>query len=232
MNRHCPNCNKEVAESDIYCGHCYVVLLAKESGEGFFAIVLRYLVSNACVLAVVYVLVALVVSPVSALENGPEAAKTVLKRNITGFPPQGHTNPDCWVQGLTSPSAERLKARALAIGRDLEHQYGLDITQRSRVLVVSDISLLKTTLHLNAAGVAANIGGSIYGAGESCVIIEIGNTHVEDTIRHEWAHIAAFRRYGTMNHGPEWRAVAAAFGADTSGYEHCGRRDLDCIRSQ
>ena len=147
-------------------------------------------------------------------DGDPQHAGDIIKWNLTHFPPSQGPTIRCVKGALDTPEAEALTQRALNIGRELESQHSYEMTKRTRIGIFKSLG--------EHAGVAH------YAGGENCIQLEINSYDLENTIRHEWAHIAANREIEDPAHGPEWRKVAEAFGADTEAYKHCKTRDYNC----
>ena len=118
--------------------------------------------------------------------------------------------------------ATELKERAFEIGRELEERYGYEMVEGTEVEVY-------WSLGPEAAGQARVRGG------RACLQVGLAGNKAEYreyTIRHEWAHIVAERLYEGAAHGPEWREIAEAFGAEDylEWWAHCERGDYECVR--
>ena len=147
-------------------------------------------------------------------DGDPGFAVDIVKWNFTHFPPSQGPVVRCVNGALETPEAEVLIQRALNVGRDLETQHGYDFTDRTRIGVFQSLG--------------EQAGFAHYAGGENCIQLELNSYGLEDTIRHEWAHIAAGRETENAGHGPEWREIAEAFGAETGRYRHCEKGDAKC----
>ena len=173
------------------------------------------MVSIACVVMFLYALYFVVYPTGYALiEREPGLAGDIVKWNLTHFPPSSGPTVRCVRGALETPESELLRGKALSIGRELDAQHGYGMTDRTRIGVFQSLG--------ESAGVAHSAGR------DNCIQLELNSFDIEDTIRHEWAHIAAGRETENTGHGPEWREIAEAFGAETEAYRHCGKGDYSC----
>ena len=147
-------------------------------------------------------------------DKEPGFAVDIIKWNLTHFPPSQGPAVRCVKDALETPAAEALAGRALSVGRELEVQQGYNITKRTRIGVFHSLS--------EHAGVAH------YAGGDNCIQLKLNSYGLDDTIRHEWAHIAAEGEAEYAAHGPKWREIAQAFGAETAPYRHCAMENYDC----
>ena len=147
-------------------------------------------------------------------DREPGLAVDIVKWNLTHFPPSQGPAVRCVKDALNTPEAEAIREKALSIGRDLEAQHGYEMTKRTRVGVFQSLG--------DSGGIAH------YAGGENCIQLKLSSYGLEDTVRHEWAHIAAGRKTENAEHGPEWRKIAEAFGAETGRYRHCKRGEAKC----
>ena len=165
-------------------------------------------------LAFLYAMYFVVIYPgYAAIEGEPRAALDIAIWNLTHFPPSVGTEALCFSGDLDTPAALALKRKAHQIGRGLEVRHGVELTDGSNIAVVRGL------------GPHDGLAHQVIDGGRGCIKIALGANDHGDIIRHEWAHIAA----GTSDwHGPKWRQMAAAFGADTEPYAHCSSRNEDC----
>lgn len=123
----------------------------------------------------------------------------------------GSTN--CSKGAMGGLFAEKLKEHAYQIGRQLEKESGLQFVDGTEIAVFENLR--------PHSGLAQNSSN-----GMKCIQLEYRDDDSEDTIKHEWAHIAA--PFGAA-HGPRWREVAADFGARYTQYNHCKDGDQQCV---
>ena len=142
-------------------------------------------------------------------EDDRQHAIALLKYNLTHFSPSNGPYVSCITGDLNTPQATELKQWALEIGQQLEREHGYDLTANTRISVVSSLGDYSGFAHSAPA--------------ENCIQLELHSPDMNNTIRHEWAHIA-----GGTAHGPPWQDIAERFGATTHQYRHCETGDGEC----
>ena len=178
--------------------------------------VLEAILSAALLLAFLYSLPIFVYPMGHALFDGdPGLAVDIAKWNLTRFPPSQGPTIRCVRDAVHTPQAVALKQRTISTGRELEAQHGYKMTDGTSVAIVHSLG--------------GNAGGIVHSYGmEKCIQIALGSHDLDNTIRHEWAHVVAGILTENAAHGPEWQKIAVSFGADTKAYSHCETGDHGC----
>lgn len=128
---------------------------------------------------------------------------------------------NCKKDAMDTPRAVAIRDEATRIGRQLEIDHGYDLTSRTTIAVRPSLD--------GFAG-QASISGKSLEHPEFCIHLlpSLKGQTREQTIRHEWSHVAAWLNDVDAAHGPAWRTVAESMGVNTSRYSHCEDRDSDC----
>ena len=188
---------------------------SREAKESTALGCLQAIAGIALIAAVIYGLPFFIYPIGYALVDGEtDLAIDIAKWNLTHFPGSQGPKVRCIRDDLNTPGAREIKQRTFEIGKALEREHGYDMVDHTSVAVVDFLG--------------GNAGMTHYGGAENCIQILVQGYDLENTIRHEWAHIAAARLTENAAHGPKWREIATAFGARTARFAHCTTGDSNC----